>query len=312
MIPARPPAKYNPTQDALDSMPKAATTAAGQLLQELNQKTQRPEDPEPAMRTPGGRGSRPGRPSQISRETGRSWERMTEKVVDLTLQLSNAKHDLTTCQEKLQVQTEENKRLAGQVSQLQEWNASWQAAHQQLVTSMPSASEWKVAYEREAAEKIQLQKQVDANAQERATLVKEMKDASESRRNSLQRDHIHALKAKDRMMTELREEILQKEQLITALQKAQTKAQKAQSDRERERERHRKRTRGLRLRESESLKLDEKAGRGRQRGRHQQKEIEKIKNERQAPKAVPKDTPSNKRKAPAPKAGKDFQPRLIA
>ena len=77
------------------------------------------------------------------------------------------------------MQTEENKRLAGQVSQLQEWNASWQAAHQQLVTSMPSASEWKVAYEREAAEKIQLQKQVDANAQERATLVKEMKDASD-------------------------------------------------------------------------------------------------------------------------------------
>ena len=54
--------------------PPPAPSRAAELLEELSKKEPRPGDPAPKERGPDGRGARPNRPSQIRRETGRSWD----------------------------------------------------------------------------------------------------------------------------------------------------------------------------------------------------------------------------------------------
>lgn len=221
--------------------PPKRNTEAGRLLDELMTKTPR-EGEVPKERTPGGRGSRPQRPCQIRRETGRSFERLSERLTDLAkseaalqckvfelqadMQAASqeAQGKLDAMQADLQMAQTEANSLRGQVSDLTRWNAEWQRQYQTRLTNLPAEGEWKAYYEAAQKANGELQQKLEslqtAHTAETKLVLQEMKDAASSRHASLCRDHQREMREKDKLVTSLREEILQKDQIIEDLKKA--------------------------------------------------------------------------------------------
>ncbi|CAE7440303.1 unnamed protein product, partial [Symbiodinium sp. CCMP2592] len=124
---------------------------------------------------------------------------------------------------QVQMATKEAESLRGQVTDLKKWNAEWQEAYQTKLSSLPDAGQWKAYYESSEKARGELQQRLEklqtAHAEETKMVLQEVKDAASSRHSSLCRDHHRTVQEKDKQLTSLREEILQKDQIIEGLKK---------------------------------------------------------------------------------------------
>ena len=209
------------------------------------------------------RGARPDRPSQVNREAGRSWERMAERLSDLkaelattTAALENTVAETVELQGKMaEMEAEQGqkvKMLTEQISQLEAANFQVTAAHNQLLASLPElghSGQYKQLFEQAEAARADLQKRLEKNTADHLRQMQVMLDekqaAAEERRAQLVKEHVRQLQKKEsevkeqsREVTALREELLQKDAQIKALQ--------TQAQREKVRVRENKRvTRGI-------------------------------------------------------------------
>ncbi|CAE7768627.1 unnamed protein product [Symbiodinium sp. CCMP2592] len=181
------------------------------------------------------RGSRPNRPSQVSREAGRSWERMAEKLSDVKVELATMTAALeTTCTENAELkgkmaemETDHGhkiKLLQDQISQLEAANFQVTTAHNQLLASLPNlgqSGQYKQLYEQAEAGRAELQRRLEKNTadnlQQMKVMLEEKQAAAEERRAQLVKEHVRQLTDKEkeireqsREATALREELLQK------------------------------------------------------------------------------------------------------
>ena len=198
------------------------------------------------------RGARPDRPSQRDREAGRSWERMAEKLSDVKVELAMKSVEAVELQGKMaEMEAEQGqkvKMLTEQISQLEAANFQVTAAHNQLLASLPNlgrSGEYKQLYEQSEASRAELQRRLEKNTtdnlQQLQVMLDEKQAAAEERRAQLVRQLKNKeaeFKEQSREVTALREELLQKDAQIKALQ--------TQAQREKERVRENKRvTRGI-------------------------------------------------------------------
>ena len=189
------------------------------------------------------RGARPDRPSQVNREAGRSWERMAERLSDLKAELATTAAALeNTVAETVELkgkmaemETEHGQRvklLMEQISQLEAANLQVSAAHNQLLASLPElghSGQYKQLFEQAEAARADLQKRLEKNTADHLRQMQVMLDekqaAAEERRAQLVKEHVRQLRDKEaefkeqsREVTALREELLQKDTQIKALQ----------------------------------------------------------------------------------------------
>lgn len=231
-IAARPPAKASPAQfdAATDPLEQMFETPAGRLLHEVSMK-----ETTPPSTTRTGRGARPNRPSQVRRETGRSFERMTDRLLqaqeaELAAKAENAelKSELARRSTEVKELTQANDELKAANTQLQGWNQHWQQENARMVASLPDAGQWKMMYEAAERGRAELQASMQTMQKDRReSMVKmseEIKSGEEARRRELTRDKVEQLKAKDRELTQLREELLQKEVELEAVAKSAPEA----------------------------------------------------------------------------------------
>ena len=219
-------AKEDPLQKLAEQMPQPQTLA-GQLLAEVNKKTGQSGE----ERGPHGRGARPERPAQIRRETGRSFERLAEKLNEKVEALATCQAELNLCQHNLDAATAEQKRLATRNEELQKANDNLVSQYQGMLQAMgpltqssADASQWKSAWyaseETRRSLQTQLEEQSTKHAAVMESMAREIKDNAEERRASLIRTHVTAQKEKDNRITELTQELLQMREQMEAMEKA--------------------------------------------------------------------------------------------
>ena len=236
-IAARPPAtarpaQFDPATDPLqvlvDQTPK---TFPGQLLQEVNKKEE--GGTPPAARQLGGRGARPNRPCQKARETGRSFERLADRLLkaqeaefSAKNEVAELKSELARRDTELAEMTQLNAELKKANTQLDIWNRQWKEKHDSMVASLPDAGQWKMMYEVAEKGRADLQASMHTmqtdNREAMEKMSEEIKAREEARRRELNLHKIEQLKAKDRELTNLREELLQKEAQLKAMASAKS------------------------------------------------------------------------------------------
>ena len=219
-------AKEDPLEKLTEQMPQ---TFAGQLLKEVNEKTG--EGGPGEERGPHGRGARPHRPAQIRRETGRSFERLAEKLSEKVEALATCQAELNLCQHNLDAATAEQKRLATRNEELEKANEHLSSQYQGMLQAMgpllqssADASQWKSAWYASEDTRRSLQTQLEEQSTKHAALMesmaREIKENAEERRASLIRTHVTAQKEKDNRITELTQELLQLREQMEAMEKA--------------------------------------------------------------------------------------------
>ncbi|CAE7897729.1 unnamed protein product, partial [Symbiodinium necroappetens] len=252
VVPPKFGATVVPPRMAMGSMgppkaipPRRPATTAAEVLQEVNEKQETPGK-EPQPRQPGGRGARPNRPSQKNRETGRSFERLADRLL-------TANEKLLTETAALQWQEAQNFELRSQMQeqeanfaqqlqlltqqkeQLETANLQANAAHQQLLASLPELSQsgqYKQLYLNAEACRAELQGRLEKvtgdNLKQMQVMLDEKQKAAEERRAQLIKEHVRQLQGKEaelkaqrQELTALTEEVLQKDAEITALKKQQ-------------------------------------------------------------------------------------------
>ena len=126
-----PPRKVGTAPGPSDMPPPKTVPPArktpGEILAEMNEKVQTEE---PKARGPDGRGARPERPSQQRRETGRSFERLAEKLSDKTEALATCQAELNICQHNLDAAVAQQKALETRNGELQKVNDNLSAQYQ--------------------------------------------------------------------------------------------------------------------------------------------------------------------------------------
>ena len=235
--PKTPP---EPTTDD-DAAPKAS---ASDVLEDVNQKDRSGGAP----RQPGGRGARPWRPCQQRRETSRSFERLADRLGELRESEGRLKHDLDEARHKLgdlnNVIAEKDAEIAQLKQtngQLDSWNKEWQRQHQSLVASLPDAGQWKMLYERAEKSRAELQATMQTMQRDHRNqmdnMSEEIKAREFSRRRELVNTQVEQLKAKDRELTELKQEVLEKEVELEALKAGSEPSKNTRKDRQKDRDR---------------------------------------------------------------------------
>jgi len=217
--------------------------SASEVLEDVNQK----EKSGGATRQPGGRGARPWRPSQQKRETSRSFERLADRLGELRESETRLKHDLGEARLKLDdlnnmiaARDAEIAQLQQTNAQLDSWNKEWQRQHQSLVASLPDAGQWKMLYEGAEKSRAELQATMQTmqtdHRKQMDDMSEEIKAREASRRRELVNNQVEQLKAKDRELTQLKQEVLEKEVELEAL-KAGSPSQNTRKDRQKDRDR---------------------------------------------------------------------------
>ena len=124
------------------------------------------------------------------------------------------------------------KLLTEQISQLEATNFQVATAHNQLLASLPNlgqSGQYKQLYEQAEASRAELQRRLEKNTadnlQQLQVMLEEKQAAAEERRAQLVKEHVRQLRDKEaefkeqsREVTALREELLQKDTQIKALQ----------------------------------------------------------------------------------------------
>ncbi|CAE7218054.1 unnamed protein product [Symbiodinium microadriaticum] len=193
-------AKEDPLQKLAEQMPQPQTLA-GQLLAEVNKKTGQSGE----ERGPHGRGARPERPAQIRRETGRSFERLAEKLNEKVEALATCQAELNLCQHNLDAATAEQKRLATRNEELQKANDNLVSQYQGMLQAMgpltqssADASQWKSAWYASEETRRSLQTQLEEQSTKHAAVMESM------------------AREKDNRITELTQELLQMREQMEA------------------------------------------------------------------------------------------------
>ena len=199
---------------ANDAVPPPARPSPAEALEEANQKDRSGGDP----RQPGGRGARPGRPSQRFRETSRSFERLAEQLGDLRESETRLKHELDDARYKVD---DLNKLIAtrdAEIAQLQQTNGqllAWNKEDQSVLTGLPDAGQWKMLYETAEKSRADLQASMQTMCTDHRTqlenMAEEIKAREASRRRELVSNQVEQLRARDRELTQLKQEVLEKE-----------------------------------------------------------------------------------------------------
>ncbi|CAE7949137.1 unnamed protein product [Symbiodinium sp. KB8] len=206
-------AKEDPLEKLTEQMPQ---TFAGQLLKEVNEKTG--EGGPGEERGPHGRGARPHRPAQIRRETGRSFDRLAEKLSEKVEALATCQAELNLCQHNLDAATAEQKRLATRNEELEKANADLSSQYQGMLQAMgplsqssADASQWKSAWYASEDTRRSLQTQLEEQSTKHAALMESM------------------AREKDNRITELTQELLQLREQMEARSEPKKAAVKAKA-----------------------------------------------------------------------------------
>ena len=173
------------------------------------------------------------RPCQKARETGRSFERLADRLLKAQEaefaaknEVAELKSELARRDTELAEVTQSNAELKKANTQLDIRNRQWKEKHDSMVASLPDAGQWKMMYE--AAEKGRADLQASMrtmqtdNREAMAKMSEEIKAREEARCRELNMHKIEQLKAKDRELTNLREELLQKEAQLKAMASAKS------------------------------------------------------------------------------------------
>ncbi|CAE7484496.1 unnamed protein product [Symbiodinium sp. CCMP2592] len=203
-------------------VPPARRLTPGEVLDQMNEKVQTSE---PKARGPEGRGARPERPSQQRRETGRSFERLADKLNDKTEALATCQGEVNVCQLNMDDAVAKRQALETRYAELQQNYDNLTLQHQATLQAMqPMVSSkqesqsyhaaWCTAEEGRMKLQRQLEEQSSKHASQLETMMREVKENAEDRRAGLIRTHVQQLKEKDVRITELMEENMQLNELL--------------------------------------------------------------------------------------------------